>query len=159
MFLWLSLSTAVNSANHVEHAFHVVADLRNLSSISLSIRKQDGKYFKKHGWHKVLGCRVLSILFCILFSNILGNGKHVAAWNFTRPHIILCGREFRFLIHCYFFHCSHKMILQNDFELQKRARVFLLVLKIQLFSNNLNTNKILMAFFLYRFPWIFLATK
>ena len=45
-----------------------------------------------------------------------------------------------------FFSFLSEMILQNDFELQKRGHVFSLVLKIQLVSNNLNKNKNPMIF-------------
>ena len=60
---------------------------------------------------KILCGRVFYILFCIVFSDISRNGKHAAA---------SLG--------------SCEMILQNNFELQKRGRVFSLVLKIQLFQ-------------------------
>ena len=41
--------------------------------------------------------------------------------------------EFRFLIYCHYFSFLSKVILQNDFEPQKRGGVYFLVLKIQIF--------------------------
>ena len=41
---------------------------------------------------KILRGRVFYILFCIVFSNILGNEKHAAARHFTQPRVILHGR-------------------------------------------------------------------
>ena len=41
---------------------------------------------------KVLRDRVFYILFCIMFSNVLGNEKDAAARHFAQPHVFLHGR-------------------------------------------------------------------
>ena len=60
----------------------------------------------------------------------------------TRPRVIVCRREFSFLIYCEIF----KFLSKTSLQMQNRDHVFYLVLKAQLFSNNLNTNKTLMLF-------------
>ena len=45
-----------------------------------------------------------------------------------------------------------EMILQNDFKPQKRNHAFFVVLKKQIFSNKLNTNKNVMVFSSKGFP-------
>ena len=50
------------------------------------------------------------------------------------------------------FSMLSEMILQNDFKPQKRNHVFFVVLKKQIFSNKLNTNKNVMVFSSKGFP-------
>ena len=69
---------------------------------------------------------MIYILFSILLFNILGNGQYTAA--------------------CFIRRCKFMFLSQMILQMQRRDRVFFLVLKIRLFSNNLDANKILVFF-------------
>ena len=69
---------------------------------------------------------MIYILFSILLFNILGNGQYAAA--------------------CFIRRCKFMFLSQMILQMQRRDRVFFLVFKIQLFSNNLDANKILVFF-------------
>ena len=72
---------------------------------------------------KVLCSRSFYILFYILFFDISENERHGVAWNFMQPQVVLWVKYCPLWSYVGFLSSLLEMILQDDFELQKRSPV------------------------------------